>query len=213
MSPFLSLMLFGISWMDPQWWLDRFGSEFFWISLVIVFVECGLFFPILPGDSLLFAMGLFIAGDNIPVSLPVAMLALMAAAFAGNVVGYEIGRALGPTLYERDGRLLKREYIDKTHEFFERHGARALILGRFVPVVRTFITVIAGVTRMDRRHFLLWSLVGAVLWVLTITLMGYYLGGVAVIRDNLEIAAIILVGMSVIPMIWEWWRRRRRVTT
>jgi len=212
-SPFLSLMLFGISWMDPQWWLDRFGSEFFWISLVIVFVECGLFFPILPGDSLLFAMGLFIAGDNIPVSLPVAMLALMAAAFAGNVVGYEIGRALGPTLYERDGRLLKREYIDKTHEFFERHGARALILGRFVPVVRTFITVIAGVTRMDRRHFLLWSLVGAVLWVLTITLMGYYLGGVAVIRDNLEIAAIILVGMSVIPMIWEWWRRRRRVTT
>ncbi|MFT3873211.1 MAG: VTT domain-containing protein [Nocardioides sp.] len=213
MSPFLSLMLFGISWMDPQWWLDRFGSEFFWISLVIVFVECGLFFPILPGDSLLFAMGLFIAGDNIPVSLPVAMLALVTAAFAGNVVGYEIGRAIGPALYERDGRLLKREYIDKTHEFFERHGARALILGRFVPVVRTFVTVIAGVTRMDRRHFLLWSLVGAVLWVVTITLMGYYLGGVAVIRDNLEIAAIILVGMSLLPMIWEWWRRRRRVTS
>jgi membrane-associated protein len=209
-TPLLSALLLGIDWMDPQWWLDRFGTEFFWISLVIVFVECGLFFPILPGDSLLFAVGLFIAGDDISVSLPVAMVALTAAAFGGNVVGYEIGRALGPAIYERDGRLLKQEYLDKTHVFFEKHGARALILGRFVPIVRTFITVVAGVTRMDRRHFFLWSFVGAVAWVVIITLLGYYLGGVEVIKNNLEAAVLLIVAVSVLPMVWEWWRHRRQ---
>ena len=212
MTPLLTTMLLGIHWMDPQWWLDRFGTEFFWISLLIVFVECGLLFPILPGDSLLFAVGLFIAGDDISVSLPVAIVALSAAAFAGNVVGYEIGRAIGPSVYERDGRFLKREYLDKTHDFFERHGARALVLGRFVPIVRTFITVVAGVTRMDRRHFFTWSFVGAVAWVVIITLLGYFLGGVDVIKNNLEAALVLIVGVSVIPMAWEWWRHRRQAS-
>ena len=212
MTPLLTTMLLGIHWMDPQWWLDRFGTEFFWISLLIVFVECGLLFPILPGDSLLFAVGLFIAGDDISVSLPVAIVALSAAAFAGNVVGYEIGRAIGPSVYGRDGRFLKREYLDKTHDFFERHGARALVLGRFVPIVRTFITVVAGVTRMDRRHFFTWSFVGAVAWVVIITLLGYFLGGVDVIKNNLEAALVLIVGVSVIPMAWEWWRHRRQAS-
>ena len=212
MTPLLTTMLLGIHWMDPQWWLDRFGTEFFWISLLIVFVECGLLFPILPGDSLLFAVGLFIAGDDISVSLPVAIVALSAAAFAGNVVGYEIGRAIGPSVYERDGRFLKREYLDKTHDFFERHGARALVLGRFVPIVRTFVTVVAGVTRMNRRHFFMWSFVGAVAWVVIITLLGYFLGGVDVIKNNLEAALVLIVGVSVIPMAWEWWRHRRQAS-
>ena len=212
MTPLLTTMLLGIHWMDPQWWLDRFGTEFFWISLLIVFVECGLLFPILPGDSLLFAVGLFIAGDDISVSLPVAIVALSAAGFAGNVVGYEIGRAIGPSVYERDGRFLKREYLDKTHDFFERHGARALVLGRFVPIVRTFITVVAGVTRMDRRHFFMWSFVGAVAWVVIITLLGYFLGGVDLIKNNLEAALVLIVGVSVIPMAWEWWRHRRQAS-
>jgi len=211
-TPLLTTMLLGIHWMDPQWWLDRFGTEFFWISLLIVFIECGLLFPILPGDSLLFAVGLFIAGDDISVSLPVAIVALSAAAFAGNVVGYEIGRAIGPSVYQRDGRFLKREYLDKTHDFFERHGARALVLGRFVPIVRTFITVVAGVTRMDRRHFFMWSFVGAVAWVVIITLLGYFLGGVDLIKNNLEAALVLIVGVSVIPMAWEWWRHRRQAS-
>ncbi len=210
MTALLTPLLLGIHWMDPQWWLDHFGTQFFWISLLIVFVECGLLFPILPGDSLLFAVGLFIAGDDISVSLPVAIVALSAAAFAGNVVGYEIGRAIGPAVYDRDGRFLKREYLDKTHDFFERHGARALVLGRFVPIVRTFITVVAGVTKMDRRHFFLWSFVGAVAWVVIITLLGYFLGGVDIIKNNLEAALVLIVAVSVIPMVWEWWRHRRQ---
>lgn len=204
-------LLFGISWMDPQWWLDHFGTQFFWMAMLIVFVECGLLFPILPGDSLLFAVGLFIAGNDIPVSLPVALVALAAAAFAGNVTGYEIGRALGHPLYERDGRFLKPEYFDKTHDFFERHGARALILGRFVPIVRTFITVVAGVTQMSRRKFFLWSLVGAVAWVVLVTLLGYFLGGVDVIKNNLEAAIMLIVVVSVLPMVYEWWRHRRQL--
>ena len=101
---------------------------------------------------------------------------LTAAAFLGNVVGYEIGRAIGPPLYERDGRILKRKYFDQTHAFFDKHGNKALVIGRFVPFVRTFITVVAGVTRMDRRRFFFWSFVGAVLWVVSITLLGYFLG-------------------------------------
>jgi membrane-associated protein len=134
---------------------------------------------------------------------------LIAAAFAGNVVGYEIGRAIGHPLMKRDGRIIKREYFDKTHAFFEKHGSKALVLGRFVPIVRTFVTVVAGVTEMDRRKFFFWSFIGAVLWVVIITLLGYFLGGVDIIKNNLEIAAIVIVGVSVLPMAVEWWRHRK----
>lgn len=203
----------GPDWMDPQWLLERFGSQFFWVSVAIVFVECGLLFPILPGDSLLFAVGLFIAGGQIDVNIVVACVVLSVAAFAGNVVGYEIGRAVGAPLYEREGRFLKRKYFDQTHAFFEKHGARALILGRFVPIVRTFITVVAGVSRMDRRHFFLWSAVGAVLWATGVTLIGYFLGGVDLVADNLEVAALLIVLVSVLPMVWEFVKHRSATRT
>ena len=101
---------------------------------------------------------------------------LIAAALAGNVVGYEIGRKIGPPLYQHDGRILKREYFTKTEAFFEKHGRKALVIGRFVPFVRTYITVVAGATKMDRRKFLVWSLVGAVAWVASIMLLGYFVG-------------------------------------
>jgi membrane-associated protein len=203
----------GPDWMDPQWLLERFGAQFFWVSVAIVFVECGLLFPILPGDSLLFAVGLFIAGGQIDLNIAVACAILSVAAFVGNVVGYEIGRVMGPPLYQRDGRFLKQKYFDQTTEFFERHGARALILGRFVPIVRTFVTVVAGVTRMDRRPFLLWSAVGAVLWASGLTVLGYFLGGIDLIRDNLEVAALLIVAISVLPMVWEFVKRRRAART
>jgi membrane-associated protein len=203
--------------MDPNYLLDRFGAELFWISLVIVFVECGLFFPILPGDTLLFALGLFIVTgqlDLVPgpafVELVVVMAALAGAAFLGNVVGYEIGRRLGPPLYERDGRIIKRKYFDQTTDFFDRHGSKALVIGRFVPFVRTYITVVAGVTRMDRARFFLWSLVGAVLWVLAICLLGYFLGDAfPTLGESIDKLVIVIVAFSVIPIAIEWWRHRR----
>jgi membrane-associated protein len=200
----------GPDWMDPQWLLERFGAQFFWVSAAIVFIECGLLFPILPGDSLLFAVGLFIAEGSIDVNIAVACLLLTAVAFLGNVVGYEIGRAVGAPLYEREGRFLKRKYFDQTHEFFEKYGAKALVLGRFVPIVRTFITVVAGVGRMDRRHFFVWSGVGAALWATGVTLLGYFLGNAfPVLKEHLEAAILLIVLVSVIPMAVEFIRARR----
>lgn len=207
-------LLLGLDWMDPVWWLERYGQEMFWLSVAIVFVECGLLFPILPGDSLLFAVGLFIATDQLDVNIGVACLILAAAAFAGNVTGYEIGRKVGPPLFHRDGRFLNTKNYDKTHEFFDRYGNKALVLGRFVPIVRTFITVIAGAGEMERRRFFAWSFVGAVLWAVGLTLIGYFLGdAVEGLEKNLEAAILLIVAISVLPMAYEWLKHRRQAKT
>jgi membrane-associated protein len=210
-------LVLGMDWMDPNWLLDRFGSELFWLSLVIIFIECGLFFPFLPGDTLLFAMGLFITAEKIDVfpggpatEMLIALLLLTTAAFLGNITGYEIGRGIGPPLYERDGRVLKRKYFDQTTAFFDKHGNKALVIGRFVPFVRTYITVVAGVTLMERRRFFTWSAVGAVLWVLSITLLGYFLGRTfPSLGENIDKAILVILAFSVIPVAYEWWRHRR----
>jgi membrane-associated protein len=213
----LQPLLFGIKWMDPNWLLDQFGTSFFWVCLVIILIECGLFFPFLPGDTLLFAVGLFVVthGNIIPgphaTDLPLAILLLFAAAFAGNILGYEIGRAIGPPLYQRNGRILKKKYFDQTDAFFDKHGNKALVIGRFVPFVRTYITVVAGVTRMKRNRFFLWSAVGAALWVLSITLMGNILGrSFPSLGDNIDKAILALLVISVVPVAYEWWRHRRQ---
>jgi membrane-associated protein len=201
----------GPDWMDPQYLLDQFGSQFFWVSVTIVFIECGLLFPILPGDSLLFAAGLFIANGSIKINIALACVILSLSAFAGNVAGYEIGRAVGPPLYQRDGRILKRKYFDQTTVFFDKYGNKALVLGRFVPIVRTFITVVAGVGRMERRRFFTWSAVGAVLWASGITLLGYFLGtAFPVLQDKLELAVLAIVAVSVLPVLVEYLRHRRQ---
>ncbi|MCH8611866.1 DedA family protein [Arsenicicoccus dermatophilus] len=202
--------LSSLQWMDPQYLLDHYGTAFFWVSMAIVFVECGLLFPILPGDSLLFAIGMFIKRGDVHMSLPLALVLLSAAAFGGNVVGYEIGRALGGSLYHRDGRVLKKKYFDQTIDFFDKYGNKALVIGRFVPIVRTFITVVAGVGQMDRRRFFTWSAVGAVLWACSVTLAGYLLGGIPAVHDNLEAAILLIVALSLLPMVFEWLMHRRR---
>ena len=200
----------SIDWMDPQYLLTRFGTGFFWVSTAIVFIECGLLFPILPGDSLLFAIGMFIRRGDVAIALAPALVILSVAALLGNIVGYEIGRAIGTPLYQRDGRFLKRKYFDQTNAFFDQHGNKALVIGRFVPIVRTFITVVAGVGRMDRRRFFTWSAVGAILWATGITLLGYFLGGIAFIHDNLEAAILTIVFVSLLPMVFEYVMHKRR---
>ena len=195
--------------MDPQYLLDQFGSQFFWLSVAMVFIECGLLFPILPGDSLLFAAGLFIANGSIHVNIAVACVIFSVAAFAGNVAGYEIGRAVGPPLYHRDGRILKRKYFDQTTVFFDKYGNKALVIGRFVPIVRTFITVVAGVGQMERRRFFTWSAVGAVLWATGVTLLGYFLGqAFPVLQNKLELAILAIIAVSLIPVAVEYVRHR-----
>ena len=214
-------LLLGIKWMDPDWLLAEFGASLIWLSLIIVFIECGLFFPFLPGDTLLFALGLFIAGGQIHIlgleskslELVIAIVLLMVAAILGNIAGYEIGRAIGPPLYNREGRVLKKKYFDQTSAFFDKHGNKALVIGRFVPFVRTYITIVAGVTRMERRRFISWSVVGAALWIISIMLLGYFLGNVPrvgpFLAENIDYAILVILLFTVIPIAFEWWRHRR----
>ena len=202
----------GPQWLNPDFMLQTFGGWALWGSAAVIFAECGLLLGFfLPGDSLLFSVGLFIGAGSIPQPLWLACLVLTAAAFLGNVCGYEIGRAAGPAIFSRpDSRLFKRQYVDKSVEFFDRYGPRAIVLARFVPIVRTFITVTAGVARMHRRTYLISSGIGAVLWAPVVTVLGHVLGRFEFVHRNIEVMLILVVGVSVIPMGVEALQHRRR---
>jgi membrane-associated protein len=200
----------GPDWLDPQTLLDRLGPWAFWGTVGIVFAECGLFTFFMPGDSLLFTVGLLIGNGTIQYNLVFACVILAVAAFLGNVCGYEIGRALGAPLRERDGRFIKKAHFEQTEKFFDKYGNKALVLGRFVPIVRTFITVVAGIGRMDRRRFFLYSGIGAALWGAGVTVLGYYLGQIEIVKKNIEVALILIVLVSVLPMLVEYLLHRKR---
>ncbi|HZA03919.1 MAG TPA: VTT domain-containing protein [Propionibacteriaceae bacterium] len=200
-------------WLDPEYLIQAAGPYALPVVTFIIFAECGLF-AILPGDSLLFTIGVFVARDAIPYSLPVVCLVLTLAAIAGNISGYWIGRLVGPPLFRPRrgliGRILNPKYVTKTHAFFEKYGNRALILARFVPIVRTFVTLVAGVGKMDFRKFIAYTAIGGVLWACGVTILGYYLGNIPFIRNNIEAVLILIVVVSVIPMVVEFLLHRRR---
>jgi membrane-associated protein len=181
--------------------------------LAIVFVESGLlvgFF--LPGDSLLFTAGLLSANDVLP-DIWVLLLTIPVAAIAGDQVGYAIGRKAGPAIFKRpDSRFFHHENVERAQEFFDRYGPRTIVMARFVPIVRTFVPVVAGVARMRYRTFLTYNIVGGVLWGVGVTTLGYHLGQVGFIEANIEFVLIGIVGISVLPMLIELYRgdRRRR---
>jgi membrane-associated protein len=205
-----AILALGPSWLDPQQLLDQLGTWALWGAAGIVFAECGLLLGFfLPGDSLLFTVGLLVAQGSLHQPLWLACLVLTVAAFAGNVVGYQIGRVSGPAIFRKqDSRLFKREYVDKTVAFFDKHGARAIVLARFVPIVRTFITVTAGVGRMDPRRYLTYSGVGALVWATGVTLLGHWLGGYDVVKKNIEVILLAIVLVSVVPVAVEYLRSR-----
>ena len=178
---------------------------------IIIFLECGLFIGILfPGDSLLFLTGMLVASGAIDQPLWLVISLLFSAAVLGNIVGYHVGNYFGPKLFTNpNSRLLKPEYVEKTHVFFEKYGAKAIILARFVPIVRTLITATAGVAGMDRKKFYLYSLVGAIIWAIGVTLLGYWLGQIDIVKNNIEIALLLLVLVSTIPVIIEAIRHRK----
>ena len=185
--------------LGPTGWTPSTSSTSsappFWVSLAIVFIECGLLFPILPGDSLLFAIGLFIATGKLrdqPRGSP--LILLFVAAFLGNVVGYEIGRASVRRSTDHDGRIIKRKYFDQTHDFFEKHGNKALVIGRFVPIVRTFITVVAGSAGWTGAGSSSGRAVGAALWACShhpARLLPR--PAFPVLQDKLEVAIVLVV--------------------
>jgi membrane-associated protein len=199
----------GPEWLSPEAMLTNYGDLGFWIATLVIFAECGLLLFFLPGDSLLFTVGLFIGTGVIHQPLWLACVILTAAAFLGNVVGYEIGRVTGPAIFSHgNSKIFKQEYVDQTMAFFEQYGARAIVMARFVPIVRTFITVTAGVGKMDRRKYLTYTGVGALLWGAGVTVLGRALGSIAFIRDNIEAALLLVVVVSVIPMVVEIVRHR-----
>ncbi|MEI4270388.1 VTT domain-containing protein [Klenkia sp. LSe6-5] len=196
------------SFLDPEHLVNTFGL----VGLVVVlFAECGLlvgFF--LPGDSLLFTAGLLVASQVFTVPLWVLLVALPLAAITGNLVGYWIGRRVGPAVFNRpDSRLFKAEYVQKSQAFFDRNGNRTILLARFVPIVRTFATVMAGASLMDPRRYAVWSVIGGVLWAGGVTLLGYWLGQVAVVRDHVELFILGIVALSLVPVAIEVVRSRR----
>jgi membrane-associated protein len=195
--------------LDPHSWIDRFGAYALWGVALIIFIECWLF-PFLPGDSLLFVVGLLIQQDK-QVTSPIwiACLVLSVAAVASNIVGYLVGARAGPAIFNRpDSRFFKQAHVDRTFAFFDRYGKRAVFLARFVPIVRTFITLAAGVGRMPMRRFVALSAIGGVAWAAGLTLLGYWLGNVALLDEHLDLVLVAIVAVSLIPVLVETLRSR-----
>jgi membrane-associated protein len=199
-----------MSFLSPQWLISTFGLIGI---LVLVFAETGLLIGFfLPGDSLLFTAGLLIAGGTLlHVPLWLACLLITLAAFAGDQFGYFFGRRFGPALFRRpDSRLFKQENLTRAQRFFERYGARSIVLARFVPIVRTFTPIVAGASRMHYRTFVVFNLIGGALWGCGVTILGYFLGQVAFVRSHIELILIGIVAVSFIPLGIELLRARRR---
>lgn len=207
----MTTLALGPEWLQPDWIIGWLGPWALVGLALIVFAECGLLLGFfLPGDSLLFTAGLFVATETIGSPLWVVCAVLVVAAFLGNVVGYWIGRAAGPAVFDKPrSRLFKPQHVTRTQEFFDRYGNRAIVLGRFVPIVRTFITVMAGVGQMTPRRYLTYSLIGGVAWAAGVTVLGFWLGQIALVRDHIELILILIVGLSVLPIVVEIVRVRR----
>ena len=179
---------------------------------LIVFIESGVLFPVLPGDSMIFALG--ILHNRIPgVPEWLTFLFLFIAAICGNLVGYWLGRKYGRRLFKDDARYLSTENMHKSEEFFRRYGGVALLLARFVPFVRTFVPIIAGIGKQHYRTFLIWNMLGAALWIGVFMIAGVLLGDIPAVANNVEIIAIAIVAISVLPMVVSYFKARSKKKT
>jgi len=198
--------LLAVDLLDPQSLIAAFGT----IGLfVIVFAESGLLFGFfLPGDSLLFTAG-FLASRDV-LNLPLILVGCFVAAVAGDQVGYAFGRKVGPALFRRpESRFFRRENVEKAQAYFDRYGSKTIVLARFVPVVRTFAPIVAGVGKMNYRTFVTFNIIGGLLWAVGVTVLGYFLGEIDWVEDNFELAILAVVGVSVLPIAFELLRARR----
>ncbi|CAL8900380.1 DedA family protein [Kocuria varians] len=183
---------------DPTQLLEQLGPWALAGTAVIVFIESGLLFPFLPGDSLLFACGLLHQALHLPLWLMIAVP--FVAAVAGDQVGYYLGNRFGRRFFSDDARFLKTKYLTQTEEFFLKYGGRAIVLARFVPIVRTYVPLVAGTARHPYRQFVGWNVLGGFLWVTIMVVAGSLLGGIPLIRDNVDLIAVLIVALSLIPV-------------
>lgn len=183
----------------------NYGAWTYAILFLVIFVETGLVvMPFLPGDSLLFAAGTFAALGSFNVWGLIGLL--IVAAVLGDAVNYSIGHYLGDRAYNI--KWIKKEYLEKTHAFFEKHGGKAIFLARFVPIVRTFAPFVAGIGKMSYTYFATYNIVGGVTWVFLFTLLGFFFGNIPFVKKNFELVIIVIILVSVVPMIIEWWKHR-----
>jgi membrane-associated protein len=206
-------------WLSPPTLIDALGSWAVVGVALIIFAECGILLGFfLPGDTLLFVSGLLIAsaaggGQGIQIHLIWFIAIVVLAAFVGNLVGYWIGHAVGPKVFHRsDAKFLKPEYVDKSERFFQRFGPITVMVARFVPIVRTVATVMAGVGKMNVKLYALYSAVGGAVWVAVVTVAGYYLGQIRIVKENVDlifvVAVVIVVAFSAVPAFLHWRQKR-----
>ncbi|HEX7954461.1 MAG TPA: DedA family protein [Burkholderiales bacterium] len=189
--------------------VQNYGAWVYAVLFLIVFLETGLVVtPFLPGDSLLFVAGTVAAAGEL--NIHVLVLLLIAAAIAGDSLNYSIGRYLGPKVFRfEDSRFFKRAYVDRTHAFFERHGGKAIIIARFVPIIRTYAPFVAGIGAMTYSRFLAFNVAGAVLWVALLAYAGFFFGNLPFVRNNLTVVILGIIVLSVMPAAVEYWRAKR----
>ena len=189
--------------------VELYGPAIYVILFLIIFCETGLVVtPFLPGDSLLFAIGTLAGAGKLNIVL--AMLCLLSAAVLGDAVNYHIGRFLGPPVFERNYRLLNKKHLRQAHDFYERHGGKAIILARFVPIVRTFAPFVAGVALMNRSRFFSFNVIGAVLWVCLLTPLGFFFGNLEIVQKNFTLVIYLIIAISIMPMVVEVLRAKLR---
>ena len=190
--------------------LATWGPWTYVLLFAIILCETGLVVtPFLPGDSLLFAAGAMAAlyPDDLNVALLLGLLSV--AAILGDTINYSLGRWLGPGAFKIDRWFLKHEHLERTQQFYERHGGKTIVLARFVPIVRTFAPFVAGVGKMNYPQFLFYNVVGGIAWVVICTLAGYFFGNVPIVKENFELVVVGIVLVSVLPIAWEMWSARR----
>jgi len=194
--------------------IANYGTWTYAILFAIIFMETGLVVtPFLPGDSLLFAAGTFASPAlGSPLNIVVLWILLCTAAILGDTVNYWIGHFIGPRAFSGEIRFLKKEYLDRTHEFYERHGGKTIVLARFIPIIRTFAPFVAGIGAMSYGHFLSYNVFGGILWVTMFTLGGYFFGNLPFVKDNFSVVVIAIILISVMPMLVEFIRGRMRAS-
>ncbi|MFC3448171.1 DedA family protein [Amycolatopsis speibonae] len=196
-------------WLDPKILLSGLTVPVITILCLIIFIESSVF-PVLPGDSLLFTAGLLIANGSIEAPLWLVCVLVTLAALIGNLLGYGLGWKIGPWLFRKpDSKFFNKKYVDQTHAFLEKHGPKAVVLARFVPFVRTFITWIAGIGKMDPKKYFTYTVIGGILWAAGITALGHLLGGVTFIEKNIDAIFVLIVLISVVPIVIEYLKARR----
>jgi len=188
----------------------QYGTLTYLLLFFIIFMETGLVVtPFLPGDSLLFAAGTFAATEALDVRI--LFLLLAAAAIIGDTVNYWIGHIIGPRAFTGEVRFLKKEYLDRTHEFYERHGGKTIILARFIPIIRTFAPFVAGIGAMSYGHFIAYNVIGGLAWVALFTFGGYFFGNLPAVKNNFSLVVMAIIFISILPGVFEYFKERNRM--